>query len=70
MFGSCVCMSVCASVQLEMHSPENTNKITDVGALTCCTFLLLLLYMMEIMPVFTWESRPIHGMTRQRGASN
>ena len=34
-------VSVCASVQLEMHSPENTNKITDVGALTCTTFHLL-----------------------------
>ena len=29
---------VCASVQLETHSPENTNKITDVRALTCTTF--------------------------------
>ena len=43
-------MSVCASVQLETHSPENTNKITDVRAHTCTTFhfLLLLLYVMEI----------------------
>ena len=31
-------MSVCASVQIEIHSPENTNKITDVTALTCTTF--------------------------------
>ena len=31
-------VSVCASVQLEIHSPENTNKITEVGALTCTTF--------------------------------
>ena len=31
-------VSVCASVQLEIHSPENANKITDVRALTCtCT---------------------------------
>ena len=32
-------VSVCASVQLERHSPENTNMITDVGpgALTCTT---------------------------------
>ena len=29
---------VCASVQLEIHSLENTNKITDVRALTCTTF--------------------------------
>ena len=25
-------------MQLEMHSAENTNKITDVRALTCTTF--------------------------------
>ena len=31
-------VSLCASVQLEMHRPENTNKITDVRALTCNTF--------------------------------
>ena len=31
-------VSVCASVQLEMHRPEKTNKITDVRALTCTTF--------------------------------
>ena len=31
-------LSVCASVQLEMHRPENTDKITDVRALTCTTF--------------------------------
>ena len=29
---------ICASVQLEMHRPENTNNITDVRALTCTTF--------------------------------
>ena len=29
---------VCASVQLEIHSPENTNEITDVRGLTCTTF--------------------------------
>ena len=37
-----ICMfvhvSVCASVQLEIHSPENTNMITDVRALACTTF--------------------------------
>ena len=26
------------SVQLEIHSPENTNKIPDVRGLTCSTF--------------------------------
>ena len=31
-------VSVCARVQLEMHMPENTNKITDVRALTCTIF--------------------------------
>ena len=31
-------VSVCASVQLEIHSPENTNKITDVRAFTCTIF--------------------------------
>ena len=31
-------VSVCASVQLEMHRPESTNKITDVRAPTCTTF--------------------------------
>ena len=36
-----VYVSVCASVQLEMHRPENTNKITDVRALTCSTFYFI-----------------------------
>ena len=31
-------VSVCASVQLEIHSPENTKEMTDVRALTCTTF--------------------------------
>ena len=31
-------VSVCASVQLEMYRPKNTNKTTDVWALTCTTF--------------------------------
>ena len=34
-------MSVCASVQLEIHRPENTNKITNVRTLTCGTFHFL-----------------------------
>ena len=33
-----VYVSVCASVQLEIDSPENTNKITDVRELTCSIF--------------------------------
>ena len=50
-------VSVCASVQLEMHRPENTNKITDVRALTCTTFhsifnFYCFFYMMENMHVF------------------
>ena len=35
-------MSVCASVQLEMHMPENTNKITDVRHLHVLHFILYL----------------------------
>ena len=31
-------VSVCAIVQLEIYSPENTNKITDERALACSTF--------------------------------
>ena len=37
-------MSVWVSVQLEMHRPENTNKITDVRALTWTTFHLYLTF--------------------------
>ena len=33
-----MCLYTCSSVCLEMHMPENTNKITDVRALTCTTF--------------------------------
>ena len=33
-----VYVSVCASVQLEIHSLENTNKITDARELACSTF--------------------------------
>ena len=40
-------MSVCARIQLEMHSPENTNKITEVREFTCTKFDCILLYMME-----------------------
>ena len=53
-------VSVCASVQLEMHRLENTNKITYVRALTCTTFhfifnvnvLLLYNHDEKQMPVF------------------
>ena len=37
-------VSVCASVQLEMHRPENTNKITDVGHLHVLHFILYLTF--------------------------
>ena len=32
---------VCASVQLETQSPENTNMITDELTLTCTTFCFI-----------------------------
>ena len=52
--------SVRASVQLEIHSPENTNKITDVLAFTCTTFHFISnftasLYDRKIWPVCIWE---------------
>ena len=31
-------VNVRVSVQLEKHSPEKTNKITDIRTLTCITF--------------------------------
>ena len=33
--------SVCASVQLEIHSPGNMNKMTDVQAHTCTEFYFI-----------------------------
>ena len=72
-------MSVCASVQLEIHSPENTNKITDVRALTCIHFIVYLSFTASLydgkyacfhMGVVRSMSRAIHGMARQTGASN
>ena len=72
-------MSVCASVQQEMHRPENTNKITDVRALTCTTFNLNLTFTASLydgkyacfhMGVVRSISRLIHGIARQIGASN
>ena len=71
-------MSVCASVQLEMHRPENANKITDVRALTCTTFHLYLTFTASLydgkyacfhMGVGRSISRLIHGIARQMCAS-
>ena len=31
----------CASIKLEIHSPGNTNKMTDVRALTCTAFYFI-----------------------------
>ena len=73
-------MSVCASVQLEMHKLENANKITDVRALTCTTFQIIFLtftaflydgnYACLHMGVVRLISRLVHGIARQMGASN
>ena len=72
-------VSVCASVQLEMHRTENTNKITDVRALTCTIFHLYLTFTASLydgkyacfyMEVVRSISRLIHGIARQMGASN
>ena len=76
-------MRLYASVQLEIRSPGNTNKMTDVRALTCTAFyfifnLLPLLFFIEKyacchyirhMGVVRSISRPSHGITRPR-ASN
>ena len=40
--------SVCASVQLEIHSPGNTSKMTVVRALTCTAFY----YIFKLLPSF------------------
>ena len=72
-------VSVCASVQQEMHRPENTNKITDVRALTCTTFHFIFNFNFSLydgkyacfhMGVVRSISRLIHGIARQMGASN
>ena len=69
-------MSVCASVQLEMHRAENTNKITDVRA--PYTFHLYLTFTASLyegkyacfhMGVVRSLSTPIHGIARQMGAT-
>ena len=54
-----VYVSVCASVYLEIHSPKNTNKITDVRALTCTTFHFIFIFNcffigLKNMHVFIW----------------
>ena len=64
-----------------MHRPENTNKFTDVWALTCTTFHFNLyltftaslydgVYACSHMGVVRSISRLIHGIARQMGASN
>ena len=72
-------MSVCASVQLEMQRPENTNKITDVRHLHALHFILYLTFTASLyrgkyacfhMGVVRSMSRLIHGIARQMGASN
>ena len=72
-------MPVCASVQLERHRPETTNKITDVRALTCSTLHFILTFTASLYDgkyacfhtgVVRSISRPIHGIARQMGASN
>ena len=72
-------MSVSASVQLKMHRPENTNKITDVGHLHVLHFILYLIFTASLydgkyacfhMGVVISISRLIHGIARQIGASN
>ena len=72
-------VSVCASVQLEMHRPENTNKITDIRALTCTTFHFMFnfycffndgKYACFHMEVVRSINRLIYGIARQMGVSN
>ena len=70
-------VSVCASVQLEMHRPENTNKIKDVWALTCTLFHFIFyfycFFILWKICMFSYErgvrtiSRLIHGIARQIG---
>ena len=71
-------MSVCASIQLEMHWPQNTNKTTDVRALTCTIFHFIFNFNASLydgkyacfhMGVVKSRSRLIHGIARQMGAS-
>ena len=35
--------SVCTSVQQEIHSPGNTNKMTDARAHTCTAFCFIII---------------------------
>ena len=72
-------VSVCASEQLEMHRPEDKNKITDVRALTCTTFHFIFNfyrfffdgnYACFHMGLVRLISRLIHEKARQMGACN
>ena len=59
--------------KLEIHSPDNTNKITDVRDLhiLCLTFTASLeKYACFHMGVVRSISRPIHGIARQMAASS
>ena len=66
-------MSVCASVQIEMHRPENTNKITMYGHLHVLHFIIYLTFTASIydgkyacfhMGVVRSMSRLIYGIAR------
>ena len=72
-------MFVCASVQLEIHSPENTNRSQMYEDLNVLRFILFLIFTASLydgkyacfhMEVVRSISRPIHDIDRQMGASN
>ena len=70
-------MFVCASVQLEMHRPENTNNIIDVRALHFILYLTFTaslyddgMYACFNRGVVGSISRLIHEIARQMGDSN
>ena len=72
-------VSVCARDKLEMHRPENTNKITDARHLHVLHFILYLAFAATLydgkyacfhMGVVRSISRLVHGIARQMGASN
>ena len=60
-------MSVSGSVQLEIHSPENTNNITDVWALICSSFHLYFTFTASlydgIICLFSYGSGEINKQT-------
>ena len=71
-------VSVCASVQLEMHSPENTDR-KKYGHLIVLHFILYFTFTASLydakyacfyMGVVRSISRLIHGIAWQMGASN